>query len=187
MKRKNSELGAPAIVAGLLLLLGLGLLFWPDAVLTVFPPLIGGVLVLVGGLMLAHCVVMWKHLAQPELRVLSAAVNIVIGLVFIIKHDFSLAFLSILFGIYVLVMAGIDFSSALGAMWSGEAWIGSMLEALVKLVLGALLMFAPFSGRALWARVLGGYFVVVAVRILFLLWQMGKRTEEPEENPVGED
>jgi uncharacterized membrane protein HdeD (DUF308 family) len=169
MKRENSELGAPAIVAGLLLLLGLGLLIWPDVVLGVFPPLIGGVLVLVGGLMLAQCIVIWQYLAQPELRVLNASVNIVIGLVFIIKHDVSLAFLSILFGIYVLIMAGIDFSSALGAMWSGEAWIGLMLEALVKLVLGALLMFAPFSGRSLWAQVLGGYFVVAAVRILFWL------------------
>ena len=77
-------------------------------------------------------------------------------------------------------MAGIDFSSALGAMWNGEKWIGSMLEALLKLALGALLMFAPFSGRALWARVLGGYFVVVAVRILFWLWQMGKKAGEPQ-------
>lgn len=182
MKKIDRASLIPTIVMVAVLLLGLALVIWPDSILSVFPPLLGGVLVLVGGLVLAHCFVMWNRLAQPELQLLRAVVNIVIGIIFIVKHDFSLAFLSILFGIYILVMAGIDFSAALGAMWSGENWAVTLLDALFKLVLGILLMFAPFTGRSLWARVLGAYFAIASAKALIWLIKAEKKANKEQKN-----
>lgn len=169
--------------AALFFALGLALLIWPDAVLTVFPPLLGGIIVLVGSLNVGHTLVMWQRVAQPGFKLLRGMVNIVVGLVFIAKRDVTLAFLSILFGLYVLIMAAIDFSDAMQNLRTQKRWGLTFFQAVAKLVLGLVLLFAPFSGRTLWVRVLGVYFMVIAGGTLH--WLVTERRPAPPASAAG--
>lgn len=177
---KDKNLRPPLAAALALLLLGLALLAWPDVLLKVLPPLIGVVLILVGAQFIISTLLMGSRVKEPSLRFLSGFVNILVGAVFILKRDVSLLFMSVLFGLYVLVSAGIGLSVALAGRQRREAWLPAALESLLELVLGALLLFSPFNGLTLWVRVLGVYFVVAAAGMLWALAGLKKREDENE-------
>lgn len=180
LKKLKDTPRVPLIGGLLFFALGLCLLVWPEPVLTIFPPLLGTIMVLVGALLTAHSLIMWQRLMQPGFKLLRGVVNIVVGLIFIVKHDFTLAFLSILFGLYILVMAAIDFSDAMQNLGAKKPWLAGVVQAVAKFALGIVLLFAPFSGRVLWARVLGVYFMLAAGNMLH--WLLFEKKQEPQEN-----
>lgn len=178
----NRELLLPIAAALLLLLLGAALLVWPDETIHIFPPLIGVVLVLAGippvvtGLVLRHRVM------EPGFRVLQGCINIGVGIIFIVKQDLSLMFLSVLFGLYALVSAGVDFSEALRGRRLHQPWLGRLVESVLRFLFSILLLFSPFGHLqySLWARLLGIYFFLTALGLL--RWLLPLRRHRPEDN-----
>lgn len=181
----------PMAVAVIFLLLGVALLAWPEAVIGVFPPLLGVVLLLVGVQGTAHTLVMWRRLPAPGFALLRGLVNLVVGVIFLVRRDVSLVFMSVLFGAYVLVGAALDFVAVIRDRKERPAVWTDLAESLLNLVLGVLLLVSPFTGQALWARVLGLHFVLVVGSSLWWLWRQRQNpadaAEEDGENGAGDE
>ncbi|MGD9559511.1 MAG: DUF308 domain-containing protein [Oscillospiraceae bacterium] len=167
----------PLAGAVLFLLLGVGMLVWPDAILTVFPPLVGAVLVVVGIQAVAYNLVMGRRVANGAFALLRGVINILVGAIFLVKRDLSLAFLSILFGLYVLVGAAMNLSTAAQRIREKKPFATELWDGVFNLVLGLLLLFSPFTGRSLWVRVLGVHFIVSAGTSL--VWMLRRGGEKP--------
>lgn len=161
----------PLVGAAILLVLGVALMAWPEVVLGIFPPLLGAVLALAGAIGLAHSLAMRSHLARPGAKLLQSVLQVVVGIIFMVKRDFSLGFLAVLFGLYVLASSVIRLGEATAAARAKQPWAGALADGLMQLVLGVLLLFAPFSQRMLWARFLGVHFVVAAANTLHWLYK----------------
>lgn len=171
-KQFNRILIFPIAAACVLLLLGISMLFWPTAIISVFPPLIGIILIFVGVLNIAHSMVLHQLMLDPGFKLMQGIITLIVGLVFILKQDISMAFLTILFGLYVLISAAIHFSSALEYRREKKKWLSALFESLFQFLLGALLLFGTFSDNALWARLLGLEFIVMGTSTLVLLLRM---------------
>ncbi|MFV0411714.1 MAG: HdeD family acid-resistance protein [Oscillospiraceae bacterium] len=179
MQKKPKIFSGPLVALGAIFLLGAALVIWPEAVVSIFSPLMGLVLVGAGALTLGHSLVLWKRLARPYGRLLQGLVNLAAGIIFLIKNDVSMAFLVVLFGLYILAMAVLDFAAVWAAKKAGKRWADTLGDGIFKLVLGVLLFFGPFSGRSLWLRMLGIYFVVVAGNTLQWLLRESKTQQPP--------
>lgn len=121
-KEKRPVPKIPLVAALALLLLGALLVFFPDTVLGLLPPLVGTVMLLVGLQGLIHALVMGERLPEPGMKMLQSVIYLLVGLIFLVKQDISLAFLSILFGLYVLVTAAIHLSLAIDNRRKKKAW-----------------------------------------------------------------
>ncbi len=189
----------PILGTVVLMLLGLALLIWPAGVINMFSPLLGIVLIVVGAQVTAHSLVMGRRVAAPGAALVRGLIMLLVGVVFITKRDLSLAFLSVLFGLYILVSAALDFSSALESRYHKRPYGLEMAGSIFSLAIGLLLLFSPFSGLDLWARVLGGYFLLMAGNTLFTTVRMvrkdiaefdakqQKEKEQAENEPLEED
>lgn len=176
--KRNPMLLFPAIASVLVVLLGAALLLWPDAVVGVFPPMIGTVLLFVGTLTLLHALASFRQQENPWYELGKAAMHLTAGLIFVLKSNLSLAFLTIFFGIYVLASGVMQLAYALGEFRAKKPWTGALLEGLFQILLAALLLFGTFTGNALWARLMGLQFLFTGGSSLVLL--MGLR-EVPEQ------
>lgn len=168
MRRKNPVPQLPLFGAATVLVLGLLLMVRPQVVLDIFPPLLGAVLAVAGAMGVAHTAAMRGRLVRPFAKLLLSVLQLVAGLVFVFKRDMSLAFLTLLFGIYVLGTAAVHVGQAAEMAKQKRTWLPKAAEGIFQLVLGALLLLAPIGHRLLWARFLGLHFVVAAMATL--LW-----------------
>lgn len=170
----------------MVLALGLALIFWPRGVLQVFPPLLGALMLVAGAIGIAHSLAMRARLMQPGMKLLQGLLTVLVGLVFLVKQNFSMAFLTVLFGIYVIVTACIHMSMALDAARDGGRWFAEAGEGLLQFVLGALLLFSPFTGNLLWARLLGLHFSVAALSTMGWLLRESRRPHPAPKPPPEE-
>lgn len=173
-KENRKSFMLPALGAGLFLLLGVAMLIWPEQIVGVFPPLLGVVLLLVGIQGVAYNLVMGKRAAASEMGLLRGVINLVVGVVFLFKQDLSMAFMSVLFGLYVLVSSAANLVAALGRWREKKPFATDLADSVFGMVIGLLLLFSPFTGRALWVRVLGVYFVISAANALRGLYGLQK-------------
>lgn len=160
----------PAGVSILGIVLGLALMVFPAQIITLFPVVIGLALILAGVHHVGYSIAARRRTLDPGLTTARGILNIVVGLVFLLKGDVSLVFLSILFGIYALVSAGMDFTDATVRRRKKQKWLAGLIESIVEFVLGAVLLFAPFSDTFFWARFLGLYFILASCAALHVLF-----------------
>lgn len=159
----------PAAALGVLMLLGFSLLLWPGLLVEVLPVLIGVLLLLAGVLVIASGGSLRQLGIDTSFRTMFGAVTIVVALVFLVKQDISLVFLSVLFGLYVLITAALSVVEIVNAVRSRQPFILPLLSVVVQMALGLLLLFAPFAGLSLWVQILGVHFVLAGVNGMFWL------------------
>lgn len=181
----RGDVALPVLGGIAFLLLGLALMLWPEQVIALFPPAIGVVLILVGTLSIAHSLVLRGQLMEPQAKLLRGLVNVIVGVVFVARQDLSLAFLSILFGVYVLVGAAINFSAALQDRQQGRRWLPALGLSLLEFAMGVVLLRSLFAERLLWVRFLGLYFMLAAGGILLALLPGEKKADSSREKEVG--
>lgn len=162
-KRPRKLPNLPVLGALSTFLLGAALIIFPRQVLLFFPLFLGAVLIFIGLLSVAHSIVMNKQLPAPQNKLLGGMLNIIVGVIFILKRDISLSFLSVLFGLYVLINACVIFSAAIQDRKKRKSWLADLLESFFSLTLGILLLFVPFVNRFFWVQLLGFYFCVIGI------------------------
>ena len=121
-KRKLPNL--PVWGSLLLLALGLLLIIFPEDTLSAFPPLLGGALVIKGLIILLYSFITSppKQTAELPISLYSGSIDLIIGLVFLFKQDLSLTFLSVLFGLYIIINAFVSLSIAWQARQQKRKW-----------------------------------------------------------------
>ena len=174
MKQEKFIRCLPLLGALAFFLLGLSLFLFPEPIIRVLPVLIGLVLILVGIQGIAYTAVMHSKMMNAGFKLMHSFINLLIGLVFLLKQDVSLVFLSVLFGLYILFSAVVNFTQTVQNKSDKHSFAIDIIEILLSCIFGFLLLFSPFSGLSLWVRVLGIYFIIAGIG-LFRWWYTARK------------
>ena len=128
---------------------------------------------------------MEKHhrLMEPGLKLLRGGLSVAVGIVLVLQWDPPTAFITILCGVYIIVTAVLRLSAIGQKRRAGEAWYIRLGSYLFQVVLGVLMIIAPFDQRYLWLRALGAYFVVSGLSTL--LWVLNTKKDGKKGREAG--
>lgn len=171
-------IAVPLIFLILFGVLGVLFILWPTPFVHILPPILGIVLLILGAFATSIGLTMRKTLRQAGFATLIGLASIVIGLIFLIKNNVSIAFIGILFGLFVLVTAFFSLSRAIQAIRTKESFLRDLIVGLINAILGGLLLINPMGGMTLWVRITGAYLVVLAVSAIISLLLMAKEVDK---------
>lgn len=154
---------------------GLLLLIVPEFFVRILPPLIGIVLLILGLQALLSGIALRGASETPLLAIGGGVLSIIVGIIFLVQNNVSVVFISILFGLYIIVTSVLGIADALRGRKAGKPWVPGIVESVIDIVLGLLLLFSPVRGMNLWVRILGIHFILVAVGSLIGLRRVRKQ------------
>lgn len=176
MKRGINTLFLPPLIVTLIFMaMGVFLLVFPGFFVRILPPLLGIVLILVGLQGIVSGLSLRGFLPHPGFTMARGALAIVVAIIFLVKNDLSLVFISILFGLFVLISAVLGIADAVRKRRLGEPWLFAIVEGVIDILLGLLLLVAPFRGMNLWTQILGIHFILVGIGALLALLRVKKQ------------
>lgn len=184
----------PLIAVLIFAAVGLLLLFVPEFFVRILPPLIGVVLLILGLQAIVSGIALRSTREMPLLAIGGGVLSIVVGIIFLVQNNVSVVFISILFGLYIIVTSVLAIADARRKRKAGQPWLFDLVGALIDIVLGLLLLFSPVQGMNLWVRILGIHFILVALGTLIALRQVRRQVlllmppdPEPESNEQDEE
>lgn len=159
------------VIAGAILIsTGLVAILLPQTVMHILPILLGVTLIIVGLCELAYAIGVKEYSAKDPFKLIQGAVSICVGLVFVIKLNVSLAFLGIVLGLWVIISAGLKAALAKRQHKAKLPFAAIAVDAVVRLGVGAFMMFNPFGSLAAWTMLTG--LVFAAAGIGLIIWTM---------------
>ena len=150
-------------------------------ILTVMPGMAAGTLVAVLGWILvitgaasilSSLLLRGKPMGQGDLVL--GLVELASGLVLLLRPGLMVSLCGIVLGLLLVLHGARDIQSAREAKALGYDWKLPMLAGIIKLLMGALVIFNPFSTAALLIRVAGICLIVDGVGDLLLVWKSTK-------------
>ncbi len=174
----------PAASAVCLIVFGALILLWPGKTLKLLPVALGIGLLLAGGVQLAFFWTQRTLGSLPGFGWLAGAVTLMVGLVFLLNRNVTIAFLGICGGIWAMVLGVLRMRAALQKRWLELPWKTHLAGSLVYIIAGALLLFSPFWGIEQATRLLGLVLIGAGAGLLYACWgarqlleRMGNTTE----------
>ncbi len=164
------------LLSALCVLLGLFFIIWPEGINNVISYIIGGVIILVGVLDISRFLMSG---GSPEgvgpVGIVRGIIFSAVGLFLILKPDFVFRVISFMFGIYMLASGSLSLYDAMRIRKhnNGAGWQATCIMASVTIIIGLVMLFAPFTQYV----VLGVMLVVSGVTNLFGAFS-GKRKVE---------
>lgn len=199
MKRSIKTLFLPPTIALIVFAaLGLLLLFVPGFFVRILPPLVGIALILIGLSGVISGFTLRSATSHPIFFIGPGLLAIIVGIIFLAKNDVSVVFISILFGLYVILTAVFSIMDAWRKRKAGQPWMFDIVEGVIDILLGLILLLSPLHGMNLWVRILGAHFILLSIGALLMLFRVKKQflallpagedtekkeTEEPGEPP----
>lgn len=176
MKRSIKTLFLPPTIAMVVFAaLGLLLLFVPGFFVRILPPLVGIVLIIVGLSGVVSGFTLRGATSHPIFIIGPGLLAIVVGIIFLAKNDVSVVFISILFGLYVILSAVFSIMDAWRKRKAGQPWVFDIVEGVIDILLGLILLLSPLHGMNLWVRILGAHFILIAIGALLMLARVKKQ------------
>lgn len=157
----------PIVSAVLLIVIGLICLTWPVGSMDLMPRVMGF------GLVAAGLVQLWFYFGQHSLRFLPefgwvlGAASLLVGSVFLFNPHVSMVFVGICGGIWSIVLSLVRGRAALQKRAAGRPWKTHFAGSAVYLICGVALLFSPFTGLNLAARLVGLVMVVAGAGLLY--------------------
>lgn len=168
MGRMTKGQGLSAVAGLSLVALGGILIFRPHFALRIFPPLIGLALLIVGVQGLVQLVVFKNRTSVPGLKLAQSLVYMLLGLIFLNRGNLSFAILTLLFGVYVTLVAVLHLSLVVSAIKNKRPFVKELVESVFQLAIGIFLLFMPFPNEEpLWVRLMGLHFVFAGVNAVW--------------------
>ncbi len=156
-------------------------------VLIFFPHLTAGLFCTVAGLLLLAygaitVISFFVHRGSGDsfsfqAELILGVISIVVGIFFLTHFDFIISIIPAILGFYILIDALVNLKRGLDLKALGYAgWRAALVMSAVSLVLGAVVLWNPFSaGLMLW-RVIGGAFLYQGLSDLWSLYALNKLT-----------
>lgn len=163
-------LALPAASAVCLMLFGVAILVWPTKALELLPVALGIGLLLAGGVQLAFFWTQRTLGSLPGFGWLAGTVTLMVGLVFVLNRNVSIAFLGICGGTWAMVLGVLRMRAALQKRRLELPWKTHLAGSLVYIAAGALLLFSPFWGMEQAARLLGLVLIGAGAGLLYGCW-----------------
>lgn len=163
-----------SVHAALTLLLGIILTIMPGVAAGTLVSLLGWLLLVFGFICLVVSVAFRAGAVEPG-PIATGLVSLASGLLLLIRPGLMVSLCGIVLGLFLVIHGLQDIKQARQAKAMGYDWKPSMLIAVIKLVMGALVIFNPFSTAALLLRMAGIFLIVDALGDLILVRNATKR------------
>lgn len=163
------------IAASVLTLVGIGALVWPKIIMNILPIMLGFTIAIVGICELCYAFGVKEYKTDTSNKLVQGFISLAVGLVFLLKRDVSLVFLGVVLGLWSIISGALRLSLALRQRAAGiGSWRATLIDSLIKGVIGTFMMFNPFVGLSAWTMIIGGFLVVSGVTLFFWIKYVGK-------------
>ena len=156
----------PCAAGGLMCLLGLGCLVWPQALAGVLSILIGACILAFGLGLLAVGLAGRRSMPNAGILLVQGGVNLAVGCVFLFNQDVSVAFLGLLLGIWLLILGALQARRAWAYRRVGLPWKGKAASAALRAGCGVLALLRPFAGVQAGVMLLGAVQLMVGASVI---------------------
>lgn len=166
------------IAATVLSLLGASALVWPKILMNTLPILIGLTLLIVGVCEILFSVGVKEYESGGSFKMAQGFISLAVGLVFLFKRDVSLVFLGVVLGLWAIISGALRLTLALRQRSSGySSWKMTVVDAILKGIIGTFMMFNPFVGLAAWTMLVGGFLLISGIALFFWIIYISKHTD----------
>lgn len=166
MKLKKRFKWLPMLMGLVMLVLGIALFIKPTAIANRIPLFLGSVLVFIGLDDLLYSFLTKDYKIGTSMQLIQGTINVMIGLVFLLKQDTSLLYLGICFGFCAIVMGAIKLNLAVDHYYLGEHYGWYIFDGIIRIIFAGFLIFNPVGGFTVWTMTCGAYFIISAIDIL---------------------
>ena len=165
-KMKRRWIALQILSSILLLITGTLLCIFPKEVASSLTIVIGIIVLLYGMEEIAYCLANWEDEELIGLELTTGLLSIFIGIVFLVKHDVTLAFLGFSLGFIALVLGCVKVNMMIRRIRYHRPWFITLIEALVQFVFAFLFIFQPMTGFTASAIAFGFYLIIFGFDML---------------------
>lgn len=144
--------------------LGLFLIIKPDTTITAISYIIGGIIMVTGITFLIKYFSNREQLGLFSGDLIFGILSIVIGLVLVLNPTALAKIIPFIIGVWILIssITKIQYSMQLKT-YDNQAWVYTMIIAIITFIWGLLLIFDPFGGAMAITQIIGIFILVYAV------------------------
>ncbi len=164
----------PILSAILFILAGIWFILDPKEITEILPFVIGTVILFVGIEQIIYSIGTREYTLLPGFRLTQGIISTLLGIVFIMKQDFSLIVLGLILGVWAIIVGSIKLNVALQEKTLQLSWGWDLILGLFQIIFGFILIFHPFAGISTWILVVGVYFIVIGITILLSVYHFDK-------------
>lgn len=160
----NKFFKSSLITSILLLVLGGLLIFESEATIVSISYIIGGILIALGIVALISYIRNKRSIANTDLDIIYGIVTIILGTL-IITHPKALAsIMPFVLGISIVISSAGKVQTALELKKTeNDAWVMTIIVALLSTICGLILIFNPFAGATMIMQVVGIFIIIYAI------------------------
>lgn len=163
-----------SVHAALTLLLGIILTIMPGVAAGTLVSVLGWLLLIFGFICVVVAIVFRAGTVEPG-PIATGLLSLASGLLLLIRPGLLVSLCGIVLGLLLVIHGLQDLKQARQSKAMGYDWKPSMVIAIIKLVMGALVVLNPFSTAALLIRMAGIFLIVDALGDLILVRNATKR------------
>ncbi len=165
MELKKRFKWLPMLMALVMFVLGIALFLNPEAITDRIPIFLGSVLIFIGLDDLLYSFITKDYKIGTSMQLIQGSINLMIGIIFLLKQETSIVYLGTAFGICALVMGAIKLNLAVDRYHSGLPFEWYIFDGFIRLIFALFLIFNPVGGLNVWVMTCGAYFIVSAIDI----------------------
>ena len=165
MELKKRYKWLPMLMGLVMMVVGLALFLKPGTIADRVPLFLGSMLLFIGLDDLIFSFLTKDYKIGTSMQLIQGSINVMIGLVFILKQESSLLFLGICFGICALVMGAIKLNLAVDNYHLGLHYGWDIFDGIIRLIFAAFLIFNPIGGLTVWIMISGAYLIISSIDI----------------------
>ena len=166
---KIKNLSLITIAAGFII--GILLLFKPDATVQFISIMCGSTVILLG----AGAWISYFTKTKSTILAILGTLAIIAGIILCVKYKSIISVVLFLFGIFIIVSGIVDFVSAIDAKKNDlKSWIISLIMAAATIILGLIVVINPFDSMMMLTRLLGVALIAYAFMDLISFVQVKK-------------
>lgn len=165
MELKKRYKWLPMLLGLVMFVIGTALFLKPNGIAGRIPLFLGSMLLFIGFDDLIFSFLTKDYKIGTSMQLVQGSINVMIGLVFLLKQDSSLAFLGICFGICALVMGAIKLNLAVDNYHLGLHYGWYIFDGIIRLIFATLLIWNPIGGFTVWVMLCGAYLIISSIDV----------------------
>lgn len=166
MSLKQRYKWIPMLMGCVMFVLGIVLFLGPQTITDRIPFILGFLLIFIGGSDLIYSFLTKDYKIGTNMQLIQGTINVMIGIIFLVKPELTIDYLGICFGLCALVMGAIKLNLALDHYQLGNSnpsWYA--LDGIIRIVFAIFLIFNPIGGINVWIMLVGAYFIISSIDI----------------------
>lgn len=164
----------PVLSAILFILAGIWFIIDPKGITEILPFVIGTVILFVGIEQIIYSIGTREYTLLPGFRLTQGIISVLLGIIFIMRQDFSLLILGLILGLWAIISGAIKLNVAMTEKSLNLSWGWDLLLGILQIIFGFILIFNPFTGISTWILVVGIYFIIIGITILLSVYHFDK-------------